>query len=52
MTADEYFAIALPTREDFRAWTASLFERADRLNARIGKTLKTVKGTDLELNLE
>lgn len=35
MTADEYFNIALPTREDFRSWTQSLFARADALNARL-----------------
>ena len=35
MNADDYFAIALPTAEDFRAWTRSLFARADALNARL-----------------
>lgn len=28
MTADEYFNIALPTDDDFRRWTQSLFARA------------------------
>jgi len=35
MTADEYFNIALPTRENFRSWTQSLFARVDALNARL-----------------
>ncbi len=35
MTADEYFNIALPTREDFRTWTKSMLERADAINARL-----------------
>ena len=35
MTADKYFQIALPTREDFTAWTKSIFARADELNARL-----------------
>jgi len=35
MTADEYFNIALPTREDFRTWTKSMFARADELNTRL-----------------
>lgn len=35
MTADEYFNIALPTREDFAAWTQSMFARADAINARL-----------------
>ena len=30
MTAEEYFAIALPTYEDFKKWTRSFFERADK----------------------
>ena len=30
MIAEEYFAIALPTPEDFEKWTKSFFERADR----------------------
>lgn len=29
MTAEEYFAIALPTPEDFEKWTRSFFARAD-----------------------
>lgn len=35
MTADEYFNIALPTREDFAEWTQSMFARADAINARL-----------------
>jgi len=35
VTADEYFNIALPTREDFAAWTQSMFARADAINARL-----------------
>lgn len=35
MIADDYFAIALPTAEDFKAWTCSMFARADALNARL-----------------
>lgn len=35
MTADEYFNIAIPTREDFTAWTQSMFARADEINARL-----------------
>ena len=35
MTADEYFNIALPTREDFAVWTQSMFARADAINARL-----------------
>ena len=30
MTAEEYFAIAIPTNEDFNAWTKSFFKRADK----------------------
>lgn len=30
MTAEEYFAIALPTDEDFKKWTKSFFARVDR----------------------
>lgn len=37
MTASEYFSIALPTDEDFKAWTKSLFARADRANRRFAK---------------
>lgn len=33
MTMAEYDAILCPTEADFRAWTRSLIERADRLNA-------------------
>ena len=32
MSADDYFAIALPTDADFKAWTRSMFARADSLN--------------------
>ena len=32
MSADDYFGIALPSDADFKAWTRSLFERADALN--------------------
>lgn len=35
MTTAEYFDIALPTREDFAAWTRWLFAWADDLNARL-----------------
>lgn len=35
MSADDYFAIALPTDADFKAWTRSMFARADSLNARL-----------------
>lgn len=35
MTAEEYFAIALPTSEDFAAWTRQLHAWADDLNARL-----------------
>ena len=34
MTADEYFAIAMPTDADFAAWTRSLFDRAERAKRR------------------
>lgn len=37
MTAEEYFAIALPTDADFKAWTKSLFARAERLMRRAAK---------------
>ena len=37
MTAGEYFSIALPTDKDFKAWTKSLFARADRANRRFAK---------------
>lgn len=37
MTASEYFSIALPTYEDFKAWTKSLFARADRANRRFAE---------------
>ena len=30
MTAGEYFAIALPTPEDFKKWTKSFLARADK----------------------
>ena len=30
MTAEEYFAIALPTPEDFKEWTKSFLARADK----------------------
>lgn len=33
MMADEYFQILCPTDADFRAWTKTLFARADRINA-------------------
>ena len=33
MSADDYFMIALPTDADFKAWTRSMFARADALNA-------------------
>lgn len=29
MTAEEYFAIALPTPDDFKKWTRSFLARAD-----------------------
>ena len=29
MTAKEYFAIAVPTNQDFKRWTKSFFARAD-----------------------
>ena len=45
MTADEYFLIALPTREDFRAWTQSMFARADELNARLAEKYPHLFGT-------
>ena len=35
MSADDYFAIALPSDADFKAWTRSMFARADALNARL-----------------
>lgn len=35
ITAEEYFAIALPTSEDFTAWTRQLHAWADDLNARL-----------------
>ena len=35
MTTSEYFALAMPTREDFAAWTRWLFAWADALNARL-----------------
>ena len=31
MTAEEYFAIALPTPDDFEKWTKSFFARADKV---------------------
>ena len=34
MTANEYFALALPTDADFAAWTRSLFDRAERAKRR------------------
>lgn len=37
MSAEEYFSIALPTDADFKAWTRSLFARADRANRRFAK---------------
>lgn len=37
MNAEQYFAIALPTDEDFATWTKSLFARAERANRRIAK---------------
>ena len=45
MTADEYFQIALPTREDFSAWTQSMFARADKLNARLAEKYPHLFGT-------
>lgn len=30
MTEEEYFAIALPTPENFNEWTKSFFARADK----------------------
>lgn len=30
MTTEEYFAIALPTPEDFEKWTRSFFARVDK----------------------
>jgi hypothetical protein len=35
MSADDYFMIALPTDVYFKAWTSSMFARADALNARL-----------------
>ena len=35
ISAEEYFAIALPTPEDFAAWTRQLHAWADDLNARL-----------------
>lgn len=53
MSADDYFMIALPTAEDFKAWTRSLFERAGAALERVsrkfpdlGKT-KRADGDDL-----
>ena len=37
MTASEYFSIVLPTDKDFKAWTKSLFARADRANRKFAK---------------
>ena len=30
MTAEEYFAISIPTKKDFKSWTKSFFIRADK----------------------
>lgn len=35
MSADDYFMIALPSDAVFKAWTRSMFARADALNARL-----------------
>jgi len=45
MTADEYFSIALPTREDFTSWTQSMLARADELNERLEREYPHLFGT-------
>lgn len=30
MTAEEYFAMPIPTDKDFKAWTKSFFARVDK----------------------
>lgn len=35
MTTEEYFAIPLPTDEDFRAWTRDLFAWAREVQMRV-----------------
>ena len=37
MTASQYFSKTIPTDKDFKAWTKSLFARADRANRRFAK---------------
>lgn len=39
MTAEEYFAIALPTDEDFKRWTKSFFARVDKVIKNVDKYL-------------
>jgi hypothetical protein len=44
MTAEEYFAIAIPTNNDFKTWTKSFFTRVDKAIKRSEKYLsKTTK---------
>lgn len=44
MTAEEYFAIAIPTNNDFKVWTKSFFARVDEAIKRAEKYLsKTTK---------
>lgn len=55
MTADEYFQILCPTDADFKAWTESLFARADAINARLVRDyphLFGAKKDDGEFKLE
>ena len=52
MTAEEYFKIALPTDADFKAWTRSLFKRAQALADRVNvKPVETLDALPLFNNL-
>ena len=46
LTAEEYFLIALPTDEDFAAWTRGLHAWADDLNARLERKWPHIFGAD------
>lgn len=48
ITAEEYFALALPTPEDFAAWTRQLHAWADDLNARLERKWPHLFGPKVE----
>ena len=45
MTAEEYFAISIPTNKDFKAWTKSFFAMVDNAIRNAEKYLSKTAGS-------